>query len=337
MKVVMLYITLMLTLVGVLRGQDAQFSQLESHSFLNNAAYTGNLDSPGKIQLCYRDQWSKALDNRGLKRIMIAYQQSININDDALSIGISLVGDEIGKSAYRHTQVQMSGGYRLRLSYNRYRRQSQYLSLGLMAGALQYSLNPEEFWFGSQYDIPNIEINPDLASGELIPLERFRTDFILDYGVGLRYELSREDRFHFSTGLAVNHIGTPDISLLEIGSAELSQKWVFNLSSLLYLRDQLFIHPSLWLMSQRASQQAMIGSLFGVGGADSSDLGFSIGAHSRIVRDFDSYSFESMIYCIRLDLESFTVSLSYDDTKQRVERSDRNFNAFELSLSYSID
>ncbi len=198
MKVIKHILILLICLSGINAawGQDPVFSQFYATPLQLNPAFAGITYAP-RITFNHRNQWAGL--NNAYVTYAASYEQSLeNLNS---GIGFIVMTDNAGDGIYRTNQFNAVYGYKVAI------RRDLFVKFGVQAGILQNSVAWEKLTFGDQID--PVTGPTEGPSGEVIPESLNRSNLDLSAGV-----LFYSDKFY--GGVAVNHLNSPDQSLLNV-------------------------------------------------------------------------------------------------------------------------
>ncbi|MEO8588365.1 MAG: type IX secretion system membrane protein PorP/SprF [Flavobacteriales bacterium] len=193
---------LLITGVAVVRAiaQDPQFSQFYAAPQYLNPALTGNTHQD-RIALNYRLQWPGI--KPGYETYMAAYDHRFSTVNAGM--GVMVMHDQAGTSGLSFTTVGMSYSYEARINYKRAVR------AGLRIGYTMRGVDPSGYLFADQ-------VIRDNAAVTLEPNMVERINY-LDIATGGMYYSEK-----FWAGISVNHLNTPNQSLMIDGSAQLPMR-----------------------------------------------------------------------------------------------------------------
>jgi type IX secretion system PorP/SprF family membrane protein len=183
------YVILLIWKTFFLGAQHFQFSQFYASPTYINPAFTG-ANVCGRASIIYRNQWS------GIPGTFTSYQASVDHYMRAYKsgIGIQLFNDVAGVGSLRTTQISVLYAYEARINKKVMARG------GLSFGSVQRRVDYSAFTFGDQI-ARNSPTTLDVSGDG-------RTTYF-DVGAGGLIYTNNE-----WIGLAVNHLNTPDQTLL---------------------------------------------------------------------------------------------------------------------------
>lgn len=319
-------------------GQDPVFSQYYAAPVHLNPAMTGVFEGKFRVGLNYRDQWSSVLKDNPFRTIAASFDIRENISRyDYFAVGLSVMRDEAGLAQFQQNRSYLSFSYMKQLGGGRYRRADQYLVAGGQAGLGQNRINWDGLWFDAQFN--NATYLPDpsnLPNGEnSIIGESQNTDLFLDANAGLMYYALFGDNRSFYIGGAISHLTSPNISFLENGDDPLYSRWLGHMGGEFPLTDQLSLLPAVMVTGQGPSLLSIFGGNFRYSNNDWRELAIRLGAWGRLSNQFESgMAMDAVVATAVLEMERWSIGLSYDITTSSFTAANNSRGAFEISLIY---
>jgi len=164
---VFLLFTLILLFQHKLKAQDVHFSQFSETPLLINPAQTA-LNNNIRIIMNYRNQWRSVATPFVTSAVSgeFAIHHKRN-NDNYLGIGVQALSDKGGDTKIGTNLVQLSLSGIIKVADN------NRLSLGLIGGIGQRTINTANLQWGSQYDMGNYSYNSNINAGESLITNSF--------------------------------------------------------------------------------------------------------------------------------------------------------------------
>jgi type IX secretion system PorP/SprF family membrane protein len=226
-----------------LSAQDIHFSQTTETPLLINPSQAG-LGNDVRAHVNYKDQW---------RSVVSAPYKTVNAGADFsllkgnsgthMGIGVNLFNDKAGdaKMTTSMGQLHLSGVVAINTNH--------LLSVGLVTGYAQRSMNNSELTWGNQYD--GQQYNPGSPTGEPANFASFN---YLDIGAGASWffatgssNLSSKDAKIFNIGFSVLHINQPKYSFYGQSDAKLPMKIVAHGNASIGLKNtNLILFRALW-------------------------------------------------------------------------------------------
>ena len=318
-----------ISLQAKLNAQDFHFSQFRETPMLINPAQTA-LNKDVRIIVNYKDQWRSVA--APFKTYAISGEFAVNHKrgkDNYLGIGLQIVRDQAGDAKIGTTLGMLSINGVLKMAeFNK-------LSVGIIGGIGQRSINASALQWGSQYDGANF--NSAIASGEDIPKAFVYPDFgagiAWSYGKGEKY-ISANDGVKATVGLSAFHFGIPSYSYYLNSTEKLNTKIIGHASvSIGIANSNLLIIPELIFVKQGSLQEISMGSMFKFITQEESKYtknkkpsAYSIGAHYRIG--------DAMIFTVMYEYSNYAIGISYDVNLSKLTSVSKSRGGLEISLRF---
>lgn len=303
------------------QAQDLHFSQFFEAPLLRNPSLAGLFDGDLRLQMVYRDQWKSVTPN-SFRTASINGEYKMAVNDDYFTVGAQVLLDKAGSAVQSTTQILPVVGYHKSLSTQR----TSYISLGFMGGWIQKSIDFSKITTNNQYYGDNW--NAGAPTGESF---KDPTIGYWDGSVGMNYNtsLGSEDQHMFFIGAAYHHINRPKTSFYKNAAIEIQPKYVFS-AGLKYAIDDFrsfTFHQDVFL---QGSSREIIGG----------------GWYSHILGDFPdnpAYTLhgglfirykDAIVPVVKMDIHSFSVTLSYDINTSPLKTGSQMRGGFELGLTF---
>ncbi len=309
-------------------GQDPHFSQNDVNPLMINPGNTA-LNHDLRAIVNYRNQWSsftKPYQTIGFSFDMnTAKDKSRNAY---LGLGVQFLNDKAGDSQMSLTQGNLNVSGVLRTG------DLSKLSLGLMGGFGQRSVNFNDLRWSSQYDGA---YNSSLSSNENFSSTNYT---YFDAGVGLVWTygknqayISANDDVQLNIGISAAHLDVARSSFENEG-AKLDTRFNGFIDARFGKRNtHLSINPSLYYTNQGSLHEVVVGSNFRYLLKEGSHFtGFvkttaiSLGAHYRYM--------DAVIASIRFDYSNYSLGVSYDFNVSELTPASNGFGGLELSLKF---
>ena len=215
-----------LTLSGLVYGQDIHYTQVAQTPLLLNPGATGAFDGWERVTLAQKNQWIGA----GTRFFTTSLAADMNFfknkrNSSAhMGIGLLVYNDFGGDTRLGQRQVLLNASGILPLG------NGHQVSAGLQFGAGQRGANLQNATFGNQFD--GEEFDPDMASYETDNLNSF---FYPDVSAGVYYRfdggrnnLDRFENFRAEAGAAYFHVNKPAMKFRTAADESIMPKMVFH-------------------------------------------------------------------------------------------------------------
>lgn len=315
---------------ATLQAQDVHFSQITETPLLLNPSQAG-LGHDVRASINYKDQW-RSVVSAPYKTISASADFALlkKKSGSHLGVGVNFFNDKAGDANMATTmgQVHVAGIIAMNTS--------NLLSVGLVAGYGQRSLNYSALSWGNQYD--GQQYNSGLSSGEALTYSGFS---YLDIGAGASWlfsagnaTMTSKDARIFNIGVAVHHLNKPAYSFYGEGSNKLPMKIVFHGNAAIGMRNtNLILEPSYFVAIQGGHREITPGVMFKyVLGQSSMYTGakkssaFSIGAFFRVN--------DAIVPMVRYEFTNWSIATSYDINVSGLTAASRARGGFEVSLRF---
>jgi type IX secretion system PorP/SprF family membrane protein len=296
----------------LVRGQDSQFSQMETMPMLVNPATTG-LFTNNDINLGaqYRNQWSSL--SSSINTFALSFDMPMT---DRWSLGGFLKNtDEIG--IINTFNVVASGSYIITNPRNRY----YVISAGLQIGMIYKRINTGKLTFDSQYD--QNYFNTDLPSGENFIRQN---TFIPDANLGFYYRnINQKILFNPYVGLSVFHIFYAKETFIDGSEGRLPLRYVGNAGTGINFNQDFNMEVNLYYQRQRDFNQWLV-NVYAKYNIDRSEY--------QVIGGFGYRVGDAIIMHAGFKHGYNTFRFSYDFNISDLKTYTRNRGAIEFSILY---
>lgn len=319
------------------KGQDPVFSQFYQAASSVNPALNGMFQGQFKLSVSYRDQWYSLLGfQNSYKTAYASFDYKLKPKaKNVLTLGGMFIQDSAGDGNLKQSRGYFTGSYNMQLSEGVYGSFSHYLSLGVQLGLGQNSLEWGNLWFGRQFDIPNLQIDRTLESGEISPTDQnYDTSVYPDLNLGLAWSGIASRRFTTHAGISMSHINTPSISNYGTIYDKYLRRLSINAGAKILLNSDLGIFPAAVLHAQGPSYLSLIGSSFSYSLVHLNESGFRMGAFMRIANSINGTNLEGLVVSAMFEKQNIQIGASYDFTISGLKLAANSLGGFEISISY---
>lgn len=324
----MKHILILLTFfsAGAVVGQDVHFSQFWNTPIQINPAQTGLISGNLRLGLLHRNQWASIVSPYKTYSFNGDYKFETSGGTD-IGAGLNVYNDVAGDTKMSTTNIQLSVSSILSIDNH------NTISVGLIGGVIQKSMNPSDMMWSSQYQ--NGAYSSTNDAGETINMS---PGMKADISAGLLYvyhtkdkTMSSNDGFRGKLGVSFNHINKPKTSWTENYTDTLHQNLIIHGDlSFGVANSKLSIIPGFLVMLQGPSKEIMAGSMFRyelkkasrvTGNVKGTYL--SLGAYMRLG--------DAIIPALQLEYDKYTLGLSYDYTTSALQS-----GGFEIALRFNM-
>lgn len=319
-------------------AQDPILTQSQMVPLYYNPAFTGAFDGTYRVGLHYRDQWRSFLDEPIATWSVYgdfsfpAPFQSLDKND-RIGAAIQFNADRVGPFDFNTNQIAINLAYHKSLDA----RSKEYLSLGLMLGVLQRSVNYSMLTFGDEFNGIDDYTN---ATGEPLPPNILA---VADIGLGLQYSVKVRDRDQFFAGLSVLHLTQPNISFYEQDNLlepryssdyTLPAKIDLQVGLRHFVTKQISVTPRFHGLIQGPFGFYQLGATARSEILRSRASTFHVGLWLNGVNQSESFGFNGTTLMAGMEVRNLLIGLSYDVLTDNLNSSVRWRNSFEFSIRY---
>lgn len=326
-RVILLIVTLAVQfcIFQNITAQDIHFSQFTETPLWRNPAFGGVFNGDMRIQVSHRNQWQSVTTPYVTSAASMEFKLPNVNNDDVFTLGLQMVYDKAGTTNFKTSYLLPALIYSKSLSQER----NTYLSLGIMGGLGQRSIDQDKIttssqWDGSGYN-PMLSINENLANYRLT---------YADASAGLSFNTSIGETIYDNLllGVSYHHFNRPKNSFYRNPDVELKGKWVYSLGVMFGLTDRTYLTFQGNQTLQGKYSETMLGAMIGFAidqyEFEQSKYNLHIGSYLRLK--------DAIIPVVKLDMKPFSVSMSYDVNISSLKAASQMRGGFELNLSYIL-
>ena len=319
------------------KGQDPVFSQFYQAASSVNPALAGMFQGEYKLSVSYRDQWYSLLGfQSSFKTAYLSFDYKFNPKaKNIFTLGGMLINDSAGEGNLKQLRGYVTSSYNMQLSEGSYNALSHYLSIGVQIGLGQNTLEWGNLWFGRQFDIPNLQIDNSLPTGEPIPTDQdYNSSVYPDLNIGLAWSGIASKKFSTHAGISMSHINTPSISNYGSIYDKYLRRVSLNAGAKILLNSDLGILPAAVLHIQGPSRLLMIGGSFSYSLLHLNESGFRVGSFARVANSINGTNLEGVIVSAMFEKQNIQIGASYDFTISGLRLAANALGGFEISISY---
>lgn len=316
------------------QAQDPRFSQYYASPWNLNPAMTGLFNGSWRATANYRDQWGSIISPVPFRTYSAAYEYRVPVgfNNDYASFGLGALHDEAGTARFVQNKFHLGGAFLKQLSGGRHQA-DHYLSAGAQVGYGQHSIDWGKVWFSRQFDSGTERPNFGLSSDE--PNANAVSKGWLDFNAGLLWYVLFENNGTLYLGGAMHHLNGPKISLANDENETLYSRWSGHVGGEFPLNGKVSLLPGVLVMRQGPAFETDLGVNLRYSNNDYNELALRAGAWTRIGNKLDKgFQADAVTIVGMVELNRWTLGLSYDITVSQLTQANNSRGAFELSLSY---
>jgi type IX secretion system PorP/SprF family membrane protein len=314
-----IYLLVLLSPVQLNAQTDPHFTQYYIYPLYLNPALSGSGDGEDRVSGIFRNQWGSITNP--YRTVGISYDRRTKKN---IAFGFNLLNQSAGDAGFNYlngyataayTGVKLGKDFRHRFVF------------AMQAGFINRRIDPAKFRTGVQWN-PISGYNASLPTGEEGWLVRQST--VPDIGAGvLYYNAGSDQKTNLYAGASVFHLNRPKDAFVSRNEVELKQiplRYAFHGGISYNLSNRQRIVPNIMYMRQGSASVLMAGAYFQFYVNDQTD--FMFGAYYRVD--------DAVAPFVGVDWKNFLIGVSYDANASKLGSLNRNVNAIELSLSYTM-
>jgi len=324
MKKAILHLLVVIVLAFSLNAnsQDIHFSQFFETPLLRNPALAGIFAGDVRIQTVYRTQWNSVTIPYKTASLNGEVKLHVGKSDDFLTVGGQILYDKSGTVALTATHLLPTINYHKSLSSEK----NSYLSLGIMGGWVQRSIDRSKITTNSQYD--GSHFDETLANGETFTKSSYS---YFDGSVGMSYngQLGDNQDNNIYIGLAYHHFNRPKkISFYSDNKYEMMAKWVGSAGIRMNITDDSYFTLEADYSKQGTYSETVAGVLYSwkLGDAEVPKYSIHGGAYVRWK--------DAFIPVVKVECKPIAIAVSYDANISQLKTASNGHGGFEISLTY---
>ena len=330
-KLAIIYFVFLACSVG---AQDPFFSTITMDDLYHNPAHVISIDddnTKGKVGLTFRDQWGNLGGGSTFTTFKIESDYTIYKSTiDAWNIGLLLLSDRSNGSAFKYTAVTTHAAYTRNIGRTGMAGLHT-ITIGVSGSYNQTNLGIDNLWFGRQYDVSALAIDPGRSNGEPL-LRESNSYFDINLGGRWKYLLSKTTSIYSSA--AIHHLNSRPVGHVSEDITQSSRlflsggirtninKRVSHAVSLSYLGQS----PSWQVMPQYQAHLAMLDN----------DNEVTMGLSSRIANQSDGIVWDAIIFNFGIRAATWDAAFSYDMNVSELSTQSGRPSAYQLRLNYLI-
>ncbi len=316
LRISKLFITILFSLLLFnTSAQDIHFTQFYAAPLQINPAKTGFITGDYRLAASYRNQWSS---------VTIPYVTAIGSMElsfttgkkkkDIFGTGFMLFNDKAGDSRFNTTYI----GIPLALNFSIDKFNKQYFGIGIMGAYCLSNISYDQLRWDEQYE-----------GGTFTEVFPIGTNDFYDVSAGLEYNTLIDKSNNFTAGVAVYHLLKPNQTFNDDASSRVFRKLIVNAGANLGMGNKFSAYPKLMYVRQGPYQEIIVGYLqrYSLNYNYLNDYGIYFGAMMR----WD----DAFIFVTKLDLNKFSMGISYDVNFSRLALVSKGRGGPEISVMYT--
>ncbi len=324
MKTILKYFVIICTLFSVaeVQAQDIHFSQIFETPLLRNPALSGLFKGDLRIQTVYRSQWNAVTNAYQTGSANVEYKIPRGENGDYVTLGSQILYDKSGTATLTSTHFLPAINYHKSLNADK----STYLSLGMMGGLVQRSIDRSKITTNSQFNGSNYD--PNLSNGENFSKTAY-SYFDATVGMSFSTQIGEDENNNMYFGTAYHHFNKPsNLGFYTNSNVEMIPKWTMSAGVRMATTDDAFVTFEGDYSSQGVNKEIIAGVLYSkkLGDLDDPKYVIHAGSYFRLG--------DAIIPVVKLETKPLAFALSYDMNISGLKRVSRGRGGFEFSITY---
>lgn len=328
-------ILVLLFLANTAQAQDPVFGQFYRASTHLNPAMAGLYQGQFRVQANFREQWSSIIPDHPFRTTAASFEWKEKVGrGDFANFSLTVLNDQAGTSNFETNRGNIGFSYLKQLSGSRYNSATQYLVAGAQFGFGQHSLDPSGLWFSNQYDGVGESVDFSASSGE--NFTENSTNIYADFNAGLLWYATFDDNFSVHAGAAMQHLNQPNISFMGNEEEVLPRRYIIHAGAELPFNKQLSILPAALVTFQGESMTTLTGANLRFTNRDWQEVALRAGIWGQVSNKLDDkILLNSLIFNAVLEMERWSIGISYDVNTSSVSNLSNGRGAYELSFIYT--
>ncbi len=302
---------------STLSAQDFHTSQYDVLTLYNNpgltGVYTEEQKTDYKVYLTHRSQWKSI----GIKPYA-SYSLAYDMKYKRFGIGGLLLNNRSGAGNFNTLNFLLSGSYFIIKDPE----SPHTLNVGIQAGIVNKSFDPEQYLYESQYNSSTGELDENLESGEL-----YSNTSILrfDANVGIYYSYNdKAKKYHPFVGFSLAHLTKPNESFTSAPS-RMPMRANATAGCEFIVNDKVKLTPNVLYMNQAMASELNVGVLGTYRIKEKNDLIYGLNYRMK----------DALIIHLGFRKDNLTLRMSYDVNTSYLAAYTGHKGAYELSLTMS--
>lgn len=298
-------------------AQDIHFSQFYSTPMQTSPANAGNFNGNWRAILNNKNQWNSFTKAYRTFAGSVDYSHnSLFANGDLSGLGIVINRDVAGDGKFGTTQIMLNAAY-----YYPFMSEKILAGGGLALGYAHHGIKIDNLNFGSQY--VNDEFNEAMQSGEQWANSSFG---FFDCSVGANLILRLKEHWSAQVGFSVAHLNRPQKTFLDNNDSRLPVKWIVHATADYNIKDDFWIEPMFFCMTQQKYLEFDIGVL---GRMNINPLALQAVFFGIFARTSDAG-----IMCAGIQYHDVRFLINYDINLSKLTRISNGNGGVEFSIVY---
>ena len=324
MKIILKYLLITFSLFSVsdLLAQDIHFSQIFETPLLRNPALSGLFSGDLRIQSVYRSQWNSITNAYQTGSANVEYKIPRGENGDYITLGTQILYDRAGTATLTSTHFLPALNYHKSMNADK----STYLSLGMMGGLVQRSIDRTKITTNSQFN--GAAFDPALGNGENFTKSAY-SYFDATVGMSFSTQIGEDENNNMYLGVACHHFNKPsNLGFYSNSNLEMTPKWTMSGGIRMSTNESSYITFEGDYSAQGVNKEIIGGVLYSKKLDDIENPKYVIhgGTYFRLG--------DAIIPVVKLETKPLAFAMSYDINISGLKRVSRGRGGLEFSITY---
>lgn len=318
-------------MVSNIIAQDLHYSQHVYNPLYYNPAFTGYINTKGRVHASYADRYRQSYGADGMRTVFASGDMNIPITSSTgvksnIGVGAYFYNHKAGRNSIMDNVGALSAAYRIGLDKDGKHTLSAGANFSFSSRIYQYN----DLQFGNQYD--GFNYNPVMLSGEE---SEYPSKNKIDVGIGVLYAFAPSKVFKGYVGGSAFHL-IPDND--EIISFDQGLRYNAHVGVEIDIKD-VSIQPSFMFDQQQKAMELYTGVLmkYYIVNKKSEKMSLYIGPYLRMYKSpIGEFSMYTMNVMGGIQYNDFQLFVTADNTLNSSKNVFGGFNGFELGVTYNF-
>ncbi|NNE27341.1 MAG: hypothetical protein HKN09_10905 [Saprospiraceae bacterium] len=288
--------------------------------------------SDPRIGVSYKSAWQGLTDQIGFTTIQLNGEAHIYTSDiDQWIAGAVFLHDNASTGKLQNNLVQIHARYRRVIPMSKQAHQTLHVQMGAGIRMGGYNLDPNDLWFGRQFDIANNTINTNLSSGESTIIESTNYWSVLLSASGT-YTFGKSHKIYL--GISGANLNAPNISLLN--STEVLPRSYFGTLQISSVLNKQIMQDIQLAYQHIGNLQNILAAYRMHFNMNAEDSNVYVGLGTRLGNGIDRWQLNSMAFLFGINFSPFSIEFNYERSLSPFSQGSNGGSTFELALAYRI-